>query len=162
MLGVPIPGGMQWPLFSISNGQYPPYNFGNSSFNGGNTSFNMVSYYMYLNYWRPELAYIYWTDIARMGSRDLPVYVMPDALMTEESYIWNNFYLLLAAGVNGVSYFVDDDSSDTIQFWNVTNQRIVDDYKVWVIIYQTSANYTPRWPIVVIKHHYLSYHPSFR
>ena len=139
-----FPAGCNVPLFSISNGQYPPYNFGNSSFNGGNTSFNMVSYYMYLNYWL-ELAYIYWTDIARMGSRDLPVYVMPDALMTEESYIWNNFYLLLAAGVNGVSYFVDDDSSDTIQFWNVTNQRIgTDDYKVWVIIYQTSANYTPR------------------
>ncbi len=111
----PIPGGEQLPLFWSSMSHYPPYNFGENGF-------NMISYYLYLNYWRPELAYMYWTDIARMGNRDIPVYVMPDALMPEESYTWNNFYLMLASDVQGIAYFIDPES--TPEFWNAVKNKI--------------------------------------
>ncbi|MEK6900414.1 MAG: hypothetical protein AABX05_04795, partial [Nanoarchaeota archaeon] len=111
----PIPGGAQLPLFWSPLSHYPPYNFGENGF-------NMVSYYLYLTYWRPELGYMYWTDIARMGNRDLPVYVMPDAIMPEESYAWNNFYLMLAADVKGVAYFIDPESS--AEFWNAVKNKI--------------------------------------
>lgn len=96
----PIPGGMQWPVFSTALGQYPPYNFGKNGF-------SMISYYMYLLYWQPLTAYVFWTDIAQMGNRDLPTYVMPDAMMPESSYFQNIFYLLLASGVDGIVYYLD-------------------------------------------------------
>jgi hypothetical protein len=111
----PIPGGMQWPVFSSPTGQYPPMNFGANGF-------NMISYYMYLNYWRPAIGYVYWTELARAGNRGLPTYVMPDALFPEESYLWNNFYLILAAGVDGISYFLDGDAS--AEFWKVSKDKI--------------------------------------
>ena len=112
----PIPGGMQWPVFSSGTGQYPPMNFGANGF-------NMISYYMYLNYWRPEIGYVYWTELARAGNRDLPTYVMPDGLFPEESYLWNNFYLMLAAGADGMSYFWDGEA--TTEFWSVSKDKSV-------------------------------------
>ncbi len=124
----PIPGGQQWPLFQTNRGQYPPYNFGKNGF-------NMISYYVYLYYWRPQIAYVYWTDISRMGNKDLPLYVMPDAyVIPEPSYYWNNFYLLLASGVDGMAYFIDSSipsqqnppplSSAAPEFWEIAQKEL--------------------------------------
>jgi hypothetical protein len=100
----PIPGGMQMPLFAIEIGQYPPMNFGPDGF-------NMLSYYMYYRFWRPNVAYVYYTELARMNNRDMLLYVMPESLFPEESYSWNNFFLLLAAGVDGLAYFIDQETT---------------------------------------------------
>lgn len=98
----PVPGGAQWPLFMISSGQYPPMNFGKDF------GFNCPFYYCYEGYWQPSLAYLYWSEIARMGHRDLPVWTMPDAGGDSLHYIRNVAHLLLAAGNKGIVYFIYD------------------------------------------------------
>ena len=96
----PVPGGAQWPLFMISSGQYPPMNFGHEF------GFNCPWYYCYEGYWQPSLAYLYWSEVARMGHRDLPVWTMPDAGGDARHYIRNVAHLLLAAGNRGIVYFI--------------------------------------------------------
>jgi len=94
----PVPGGAQWPLFMIQGGQYPPMNFGKDF------GFNAAGYYCYEGYWQPSLAYLYWSEVARMGNRDLPVWTMPDA-SNARHYLRNVAHLLLAAGNRGIVYF---------------------------------------------------------
>ncbi len=96
----PVPGGMQWPLFMVQSGQYPPLNFGQSS------GFNLLCYYCYEHYWQPHIAYVYWSEVARMGNRGLPLLVMPDCGSRDPSYLWNTFALLLAGGVQHLDYFI--------------------------------------------------------
>ncbi|MBU0470514.1 MAG: carbohydrate binding domain-containing protein, partial [Nanoarchaeota archaeon] len=123
----PISGGQAWPLYQTTGGLYPPYNFGENGFN------KMLSYYAYLSYWRPEISYMYWNDISRMGNRNLPLYVMPDAVYSPDpSYYWNNFYLLLASGVDGLAYFIDQSiqgqpfptNSATPEFWDAAKNEM--------------------------------------
>ncbi|MHB1426540.1 MAG: hypothetical protein ACYC3I_25545 [Gemmataceae bacterium] len=104
----PVPGGQHWPLFQIASGQYPPYNFGSSSF-------HLLSFYYYLSYWQPSISYIYWSEIARMGNRDYPVLCVADSRSPMRHYTRNNFYLLLAGGVQGISYFTFPETHP--QFW---------------------------------------------
>ena len=96
----PVPGGAQWPLFMISSAQYPPMNFGKTF------GFNCVWYYCYEGYWQPSLAYLYWSELGRMGHRDLPVWTMPDAGGDARHYVRNVANLLLAAGNKGIVYFI--------------------------------------------------------
>jgi hypothetical protein len=104
----PVPGGMQWPLLQLCNGQYPPHNF-------GRFGFNLASYYYYLIYWQPAIGHVYWSEIARMGARDLPVWCLADSMFLQRHYHRNNFFLLLAGGVRGISYFTYGQTSD--EFW---------------------------------------------
>ena len=105
---------------------------------------------------------MYWTDIARMGNRDLPVYVMPDSGMPEKSYHWNNFYLLLAAGVDGLSYFIDQEGWVTPEFWEVAENKLgpvaekfgslfvhlkPEKYKVGLLSSFTTASYNNYYPL---------------
>ena len=94
----PVPGGAQWPLFMLSSGQYPPMSF------GVGRGLNAAGYYCYLAYWCPSLAYLYWSEVARMGNRELPVWVMPNA-SDSRHYLRNQAHLLLAAGTKGIVYF---------------------------------------------------------
>jgi hypothetical protein len=93
----PVPGGMQWPLWLP--GQYPPHSFGL----GG---FNCLWYYYYLNYWQPLVGALYWDEVARIGNRDLPLWVTAGLYgANEPTYYRNKFYLHLAGGVRGFNYF---------------------------------------------------------
>ena len=93
----PVPGGMQIPL--CLQGQYPPHQFG---VNG----FNLLYYYYYLGYWQPEIGNAYWDEIARMNNRDLELWTEPDCTSgTEPTYYRNTFFLHLAGGCQGLTYF---------------------------------------------------------
>ena len=94
----PVPGGAQWPLFSVYSGQYPPANFGKEH------GYNALGHYCYLGYWAPSLKYLYWSEIARMGNRDLPLWCMPDAGNVRH-YQRNQAHLLLAGNTKGLVYF---------------------------------------------------------
>jgi hypothetical protein len=94
----PVSGGMQWPLFHPTSGQYPPYTFGPDAF-------HLLSFYYYLSYWQPSLGNVYWTEIARMGNRDYPVLCLADSLSPMRHYTRNTFYLILAGGAQGINYF---------------------------------------------------------
>jgi hypothetical protein len=94
----PIPGVAMAPLIQMREpSQYPSYAFGA----GG---FNLISYYYYDFYWQPSLGYTYWTEVARMDHRDLPVWVMPELLTTAGS-IRNAMFHALAGGARGLAYF---------------------------------------------------------
>jgi len=95
-----VPGGAQFPLFMPQSGQYPPLNFGRDFGLKG------AGFYAYLSYWGPSLQYLYWSEVARMGARDAPVWCMPDAGGDARHYIRNQGHILLAAGVRGIAYFV--------------------------------------------------------
>jgi len=93
----PVPGGMQWPLWCP--GQYPPHDFGAAGF-------NCLWYYYYLNYWQPLVGALYWDEVARIGNRDLPLWVTAGLYgANEPTYYRNKFYLHLAGGVQGFNYF---------------------------------------------------------
>ncbi len=97
-----VPGGAQWPLFSVASGLYPPYNFGSEY------GMNAIGYYTYYDYWTPTLKYLYASEMGRMANRDLQSWVMPDAGGDARHYIRNMTHLLLAAGVHGLNYFAHD------------------------------------------------------
>ncbi len=93
----PVPGGMQIPL--CLQGQYPPHHFG---VNG----FNLLYYYYYLVYWQPEIGNVYWDEVARMNNRDLELWTEPDCTTcTEPTYYRNTFFLHLAGGCQGLTYY---------------------------------------------------------
>lgn len=100
----PVPGGMQWPLWS--RGQYPPHHFGEDRF-------NLIYYYLYLNYWQPSVAAMYWNHVARMDNRDLPLWVTPGLYnINERTYYRNMFHLHLASGAQGLNYYTYRDGTD--------------------------------------------------
>lgn len=105
----PIPGGMQIPMIHMwPAGQYPPLNF-------GSWGHNLVACYYYNSYWQPVTSNTCWIECGRMGNRDLPTWLMPDLLRPLTSYTRNNLFHLLAAGVQGLSYFTYD--SRTREAW---------------------------------------------
>ncbi len=96
----PIPGGMQIPVLHMwPAGQYPPLNFGDKGH-------NLIAFYYYNSYWQPLTTNTCWIECARMGNRDLPVWVMPDVMRPLTTYFRSNLYHLLAGGAEGLSYFI--------------------------------------------------------
>lgn len=103
----PVSGPMQQPFVSghilypdvQGMGQYPTYQFGDNAF-------NMVSGYEYNNFWKPQLIYTYWMEVARMGSRSLPEIMMTNADSTA-AYTRSSAYQILAGGVDGLEYWED-------------------------------------------------------
>lgn len=100
----PVCGGGPWtlgtiPLVDLPSGQWPPYNFGP----GG---FSLISYYNYNCYWFPAMAQVWWAELARMGNRTTPVWVMPDTMDLRRTYHLQNLHLFLAGGVDGLIYFI--------------------------------------------------------
>ena len=93
----PVPGNMQLPLWC--HGQYPPHQFGANGF-------NLLMYYYYLCYWQPLIGNLYWDEIARMGNRGLELWSVPDCYNYDEpTYHANTFFLHLAGGCQGLSYY---------------------------------------------------------
>lgn len=94
-----IPGGMQIPLVSAwTASQYPPLNFG--KYGPG-----LVGFYYYNSYWQPQATAAYWTEVGKMGNRDLEVWTMPDCYIGGASYFRNNLYHALAGGIRGLVYY---------------------------------------------------------
>ena len=94
----PVPGSMMFPLWEP--GQYPPHDFGP----GG---FNLIYYYMYLNYWQPTIANLYWNEVGRINNRDLELWAEPDCGgQNEMTYTRNTFFLQMAGGAQGFSYYI--------------------------------------------------------
>lgn len=106
----PIPGGMQIPVIHMwPAGQYPPLNFGQQGH-------NLIACYYYNSYWQPITTNTCWIECGRMGNRDLPAWLMPDLMRPLTTYTRNNLFHLLAAGVNGLSYFTY--TSRTREAWD--------------------------------------------
>jgi hypothetical protein len=100
----PVCGGGPWtlgtiPLVDLPSGQWPPYNFGPDQF-------SLNSYYNYNGYWFPAIAQVWWAELARMGSRTAPVWVMPDTMDLRRTYHLQNAWMFLAGGVDGMVYFI--------------------------------------------------------
>jgi hypothetical protein len=100
----PVCGGGPWtlgtvPLVDLPSGQWPPYNFGPDHF-------SLNSYYNYNCYWFPAIAQVWWAELARMGNRTAPVWVMPDTMDLRRTYHLQNAWMFLAGGVDGMIYFI--------------------------------------------------------
>jgi len=110
-------GGHQ-KLFRLHCGMYPEYVFGKKH------GFNLLSRYEYADFHRPSICCLYWSEIARMGNRDLPQLAMPDIRHPEPSYLLNVFYLLLAGDVEAIDYFVYDWAEQGAPYtWNTAKQE---------------------------------------
>lgn len=94
----PVPGGMEMPVWQ--EGQYPPYSFGKNGF-------DLLAFYYYNIYWQPEIGYLYFDELARLGNRDLPLFPTGDCMCggDEPGYYRNQFFLHLAGGAAGIEFF---------------------------------------------------------
>lgn len=101
----PISGPMNTPLGDVASSQWPPYNFGDAGF-------NLTASYHYNFYREPALAQVWWQELGRMGNRDGETWVMPDSLDTRTVYHLQNWHLLMAAGIDGLAYFIHEQTSD--------------------------------------------------
>ena len=120
----PIPGGMQWPLFNAAIGPYPPMNFGDHGF-------NLLSFYYYPTHWQPSIMNLFWAELAKAGNPDLPLNVMPETyygetsdggIGSEKAYIFNNFFLLVAGGADGLNYFRAFVTQN--KFWEAVSESV--------------------------------------
>ncbi|MCX5662415.1 MAG: hypothetical protein NTW19_22270 [Planctomycetota bacterium] len=101
----PISGPMFTPLVDMASAQWPPYNFGDAGF-------NLTASYNYNFYQAPALTQVWWQELGRMGNRDGETWVMPDSLDTRTTYHLQNWHLLMASGVDGLAYFLHEQTSD--------------------------------------------------
>jgi len=105
----PVSGGGEgaWgfvPYADMISGQWPPYNFGESGF-------NMLCCYNYNLGRMPALAQVWWYEMARMGNRDLPQFLMPETMGKRRAMHLHNAYLYMASGLDGLAYFIYEWSS---------------------------------------------------
>jgi hypothetical protein len=60
-----------------------------------------------MQYWQPQLAYLWWNDVARMNNRDLELWCEPDCgTQPLPGYYSNVFFLQAAGGAQGLIYFM--------------------------------------------------------
>ncbi len=101
----PISGPKFNPLADMPSAQWPPFNF-------GATGFNMICSYNYNFYWAPALTQVWWQELGRMNNRQTEDWLIIDSTDQRVAYHLQNWYLAMAAGVDGLSYATSEHTSD--------------------------------------------------
>ena len=86
----------------VASAQWPSFNFEDAGF-------NLTCSYNYNFYQVPALTQVWWQELGRMSNRDAETWLMSDCMDKPQalSYL-QNWYLALASGVDGFSYFIDE------------------------------------------------------